>query len=64
MTKKTHVFKSETLALPPLKMVLGDIPSPDPRRPRPEERPPEEMRKAVHKLIGYLTGQEGHGGYF
>lgn len=64
MTKKTRVFKSETLALPPIKMVLGDIPSPDPQRRKPAGQPPEEMRKAVHKLIGYLKSEEGHGGYF
>ncbi len=30
MIDKKHLYEAETMALPPLHMVLGDVPSPDP----------------------------------
>jgi hypothetical protein len=30
MDKQKHVYESEVMGLPPLRLVLGDIPSPDP----------------------------------
>ncbi len=32
MIEKKRVYHTETLGLPPLQMVLGEIPSPDPER--------------------------------
>jgi hypothetical protein len=64
MTEKKKIYQAETLALPPLKMVLGDVPDPDPsgkRRPfRPfgEEKPDSEVRGTVARLIGHLKSNE------
>ncbi len=58
--KKTHTYSSEIIALPPLKMVLGDIPEPDPagkRRPVQAfgaEKGDTEARNTVARLIGHL----------
>ena len=64
MAKKMRVFKSETMAFPPIKMVLGDVPSPDPVRRKPAARSGDEVRAAVHKLIGFLKDDGKNGGYF
>ena len=64
MAEKKHVFESEVEALPPLKMVLGDIPSPDPVRRKPAGRPENDLRKAVHRLISHLQGEDRRSGYW
>ena len=64
MNDKKLTYKSETLALPPLKMVLGDVPDPDPsgkRRPfRPfgEKKTVSEIKGTLTKLIGHLKNGE------
>ena len=64
MTDKKLTYKSETLALPPLKMVLGDIPDPDPSgrrrlfRPFGEEKTVSEAKGTLTKLIGHLKNSE------
>ena len=30
MTEKKKIYQAETMALPPLRMVLGELPEPDP----------------------------------
>ena len=64
MTEKKLTYKAETLGLPPLRMVLGDVPDPDPsgkRRPfRPfgEEKTEGDVKGTLTKLIGYLKDGE------
>ena len=62
--KKLTTYQAETLGLPPLKMVLGEVPDPDPsgkRRPfRPfgESTPVVEVKGTLTKLIGHLKNHE------
>ncbi len=58
MTEKKHIYESEVMALPPLRMVLGDIPAPDPEKQyqvdwkHPKTR--REMEGTVKRLIAHL----------
>jgi hypothetical protein len=64
MTEKKITYKAETLGLPPLRAVLGDVPDPDPsdkRRPfRPfgENTSVTEVKGTLTKLIGHLKNNE------
>ena len=64
MTEKKHTYQSEILALPPLKMVLGEIPNPDPddkRRPFrafSQGKSEADAMKMVTKLISHLKSTE------
>ena len=64
MTEKKHQYQSDILALPPLKMVLGEVPEPDPddkRRPFrafSELKSEAEARNLVTKLIGHLKNHD------
>ena len=64
MTEKKHTYQSDILALPPLRMVLGEIPNPDPdenRRPFRafgQDKSEAEAMKMVSKLIGHLKSNE------
>ena len=58
MAEKKHVYHSDVLALPPLRLVLGDVPSPDPERRnsrRQTSRNGRELEVTVKKLIAHLT---------
>jgi len=62
--EKMHVYESDTLALPPIRLVLGEVPSPDPvvrRRPaaaRPSTLAPRphatDLTSAVRRIIAHL----------
>jgi hypothetical protein len=65
----TRVFEADVMALPPLRLVLGDVPSPDPEGPNggPRRRPAAlripardsvEMAITVRRLISYLEKQQ------
>ncbi len=58
MNEKKRVFANETMALPPLQMVLGEIPSPDPvRRGKGNTAPlkgENELIVPVKRLIAHL----------
>ena len=58
MDKKKHVYESEVMALPPLRMVIGDIPSPDPDRHSkliPQmQKSSQEIEGMVKRLIAHL----------
>ena len=58
MDKKKHVYESEVMALPPLRLVLGDIPSPDPERRtmsgQPLHKTGREIEGTVKRLIAHL----------
>lgn len=64
MTDKKHTYQAETLALPPLKMVLGEIPEPDPDetnqvfRAFNKSQSEIEARNMVKKLIRHLKKNE------
>jgi len=60
MNEKKHTYQSVTPGLPPLKMVLGNVPNPDPIFGRSPfygfmvEKPDVEAKSAVKKLIGFM----------
>ncbi len=62
MAEKKKVYQAETMALPPLKIVLGELPEPDPGegyRPfRAMGVKDEEARGMVKKLIGRIKDQD------
>ena len=64
MTQKQHVYQSDIMALPPLKMVLGEIPEPDPDGKRRtvrtlnQAKSESEARDMVSKLIGHLKSSD------
>lgn len=61
MNEKKRTYSSSTLGLPPLKMVLGEVPHPDGDSRRPfhpfpfsMEKPDSETTTTVKKLIGFI----------
>jgi len=60
MTDKKRIYESEVMALPPLRMVLGEVPTPDPEQ-RKGDHPalkPREMENAVKRIIAHLKEQK------
>jgi hypothetical protein len=58
MTEKKRLYESDVIALPPLRLVLGEVPSPDPeqrRKPFRIQKPTDEMETNIKKLIAHLT---------
>jgi len=64
MKKKKQVYESDVLALPSLKMVLDNIPEPDPNDKRQSfrifgnDKSEVEARTTLAKLIGHLKNNE------
>jgi hypothetical protein len=61
MADKKHMYESNVMSLPPLRLVLGDVPSPDPegrRRIHNGQKPDREMESTVKKLIAHLKENE------
>jgi hypothetical protein len=60
MDEKKIVYKSEVMALPPLRMVLGDVPSPDPVRRKTSQGlfMHHELVIPVKRLIAHLEEKE------
>lgn len=61
--KKKAVYQAETMGLPPLKMVLGEPPEPDPGEGHHPFRvkgieDKEQARGVVQKLIGRIQEKE------
>jgi hypothetical protein len=57
MTEKKRVYESDVMALPPLRLVLGDVPSPDPdgkRKVQNKQKANHEVESTVKKLIAHL----------
>ena len=59
MDEKKRVYDAEVMALPPLRLVLGDIPSPDPdRRSQPNQQThkpdPVIIKGTVKRIISHL----------
>ena len=63
MNNKKRVYQAEAMALPPIKMVLGDIPAPIPsHRIKPADKPLKdnyELESAVQRLIIHLKKKSG-----
>jgi len=61
MANKKRVYQADVMALPPIKMVLGDIPNPDPERTgKPKAKagkPNRELEHAVQRLIMHLKDE-------
>jgi hypothetical protein len=58
MAEKKRTYESNVMALPPLRLVLGDVPSPDPEERRKSFRnlkQNDEKELTVKKLIAHLT---------
>ena len=49
MDKKKHIYNAEVMALPPLRFVLGDIPSPDPDC---RKKSNQQVHKTGHEIAG------------
>jgi len=62
MTEKKHVYKADVMALPPLRLVLGEVPSPDPEgRLKPDRvslRQKRELEAPVKRLIAHLEDEK------
>ena len=62
MSEKKHVYEAEVMALPPLRMVLGEVPSPDPERRGKGNtnplKPQQELIVPVKRLIAHLKEQK------
>ncbi len=62
MSEKKHVYEAEVMALPPLRMVLGEVPSPDPERRGKGNTHPlksnQDLIMPVKKLIAHLKEQK------
>lgn len=56
----SRVYEAETLGLPPLRLVLGEIPAPDPRTPRPrrDAQTQQALEQTVKKLIAHLQEEK------
>jgi hypothetical protein len=58
MDEKKRVYDSEVMALPPLRLVIGDVPNPDPdRRKRSNQlmhKSPREIEGTVKRIIAHL----------
>lgn len=62
MDERKHRYEAEVMALPPLRMVLSEIPSPNPdgrRKPDPQTlKSNHEMEGAVKHAIAHLLKNE------
>jgi hypothetical protein len=59
MASKKRVYESDVMALPPLRMVLGEVPEPDPGGKKKNARKADkiddrEMESMVKRLIAHL----------
>lgn len=60
MAEKKHVYETDVMALPPLRLVLGDIPAPDPesRRKNKSQVLSKQEQETIKKLIAHLKESE------
>ena len=63
MAEKKRIYESDMMALPPLRLVIGDVPSPEPEKKRNAAKNAEkldrEMEIPVRKLIAHLEEKKG-----
>jgi hypothetical protein len=59
MAEKKQAYQVDTIALPPLKLVLGELPEPDPgQRPGETRSGQAEVRSVVQKLIVHIKDKK------
>jgi hypothetical protein len=60
MAEKKRVYETDVMALPPLRLVLGDVPAPDPdgRHPNKKRKLSKQEEETVRKLIAHLKASE------
>jgi hypothetical protein len=62
MTEKKNMYETSVMALPPLRMVLGEVPSPDPdRRYKSNQvsmKSPHDLVVPVKRLIAHLKDEK------
>ena len=62
MTEKKHMYETEVMGLPPLRMVLGEVPSPDPegrsKSNRQSLKTNREIIVPVKRLIAHLKDEK------
>ena len=58
MTDKKHIFEAEMMTLPPLRLVLGDVPVPNPDKRynagQKQQKLDPEIESTVKRLIAHL----------
>jgi hypothetical protein len=63
MTEKKRTYESAVMALPPLRLVIGDVPSPEPEKKRGAgknaEKANRDLEVPVRKLIAHLEEKKG-----
>ncbi len=56
--EQTHIYEADTIALPSIRVVLGDVPNPDPVRrrfnPRTEKTVDHEKISMIRRIIAHL----------
>ena len=61
MDEKKRVYDADVMALPPLRLVIGDIPSPDPdwrnRSNQQPRKPAREIKGTVKRIIAHLEDE-------
>jgi len=61
MAEEKHVYESDVIGLPPLRLVLGEVPNPDPEkrvRTLPQQKSPHEIELTVKRLIAHLESKK------
>jgi hypothetical protein len=62
MVEKKHMYESEVMSLPPLRLVLGDVPVPDPNGRRTTSQNQQNldprMEGTVKRLIAHLKDEK------
>ncbi len=64
MTEKKLTYQSEIMALPPIKMLLGEVPDPDPKgkrrpaQPFGEDKTEADAKNMLTRLIGHLKNSD------
>jgi hypothetical protein len=63
MAEKKRVYEAALMALPPLRLVIGDVPSPEPEKKRSAAKSAEkldrDMEVPIRKLIAHLEEKKG-----
>ncbi len=63
MAQKKITYEAAFMALPPLRIVIGDVPSPEPEKKRNAgknaEKLDRDMEMPVRKLIAHLEEKKG-----
>ena len=62
MAEKKHVYETEVMAVPPLYLVIGDVPVPDPdwrhKAGQKQQKLDPEMEVTVKRLIEHLKDEK------